>query len=153
MATAITSPPCVPNSFDLRFYSPPNLAQGASAAPLRDSSPAEITDIGVSPASYRTPRSSSSPLNRTSNPAITEGQQLLDLPALPTSVTHKRQQPVNITEAATRIANEQITVTSNFENHVGYAIRAHVAGIELSRILCTSNRHLLLHIARGKSSK
>ncbi|KID82057.1 hypothetical protein MGU_10627 [Metarhizium guizhouense ARSEF 977] len=51
-----------------------------------------------------------SPLNRTSNAAITEGQQLLDLPALPISDTHKRQQPVNIIEAATRLANEQITV-------------------------------------------
>ncbi|EFY95407.2 Endonuclease/exonuclease/phosphatase [Metarhizium robertsii ARSEF 23] len=110
MATAITSPPRAPNPFDLGVYSPPNLAQGARAALLRDSSPAETTDIGVSPASYRTPQTHSSPLNRTSNAAITEGQQLLDLPALRTSVTHKRQQPVDITEAATRLANEQIAV-------------------------------------------
>lgn len=46
---AISSPPCEPDPFDLGIYTPKNLARGARVALLRDSSPVEITDIGVLP--------------------------------------------------------------------------------------------------------
>ncbi|KFG84197.1 hypothetical protein MANI_110388 [Metarhizium anisopliae] len=52
MAMATSSPPCEPDPFDLGIYTPKNLARGAHAALLRDSSPVEITDIGVSPVRF-----------------------------------------------------------------------------------------------------
>ncbi|KID81100.1 hypothetical protein MGU_11518 [Metarhizium guizhouense ARSEF 977] len=160
MATATSSPPCEPDPFDLGIHTPKNLARGARAALLRDSSPVETTDIGVSPARGRTGQTPSSPLTRMCNAAIAEGQQLDEFPALPTTVTHEQRSPIDITDAANQLVDEQVaaynaklrvfrTFCAHFRvfvrleadaparNHIGYAIRAHVAsktGLELNRI-------------------
>ncbi|KHO10906.1 hypothetical protein MAA_11443 [Metarhizium robertsii ARSEF 23] len=83
MATATSSPPYEPDPLDLVIYTPKNLARGARAALLRDSSPVEITDIGVSP-------------------------QLDEFPALPTTVTHEQRSPIDITDAANQLVDEQV---------------------------------------------
>ncbi|EXU95551.1 hypothetical protein X797_011388 [Metarhizium robertsii] len=107
MATATPSPPYEPDPFDLGIYTPKNLARGARAALLRDSSPVETTDIGVSPARARTAQTPSSPLTRMCNAAIAEGQQLDEFPALPTTVTNEQRSPIDITVAANQLVDEQ----------------------------------------------
>ncbi|KAF5120989.1 hypothetical protein E5D57_013325 [Metarhizium anisopliae] len=102
MATATPSPPYGPDPFDLGIYTPKNLARGARAALLRDSSPVEITDIGVSPARGRTAQTPSSLLTRMCNAAIAEGQQL------DTTVTHEQRSPIDINDAANQLVNEQV---------------------------------------------
>ncbi|KID83766.1 hypothetical protein MGU_08957 [Metarhizium guizhouense ARSEF 977] len=79
MATATSSPPCEPDPFDLGIYTPKNLARGARAALLRDSSPVETTDIGLD-----------------------------EFPALPTTVTHEQRSPIDITDAANQLVDEQV---------------------------------------------
>ncbi|TWU70883.1 hypothetical protein ED733_000551 [Metarhizium rileyi] len=69
MATATSSPTCEPDWLHLGNYTPKNLARGARAALLRDSSPVEVTDIG-------------------------EQQHL----------------PIDITDAANQLADEQVAV-------------------------------------------
>ncbi|KJK85631.1 hypothetical protein H633G_10533 [Metarhizium anisopliae BRIP 53284] len=108
MATATPSPPYEPDPLDLGIYTPKNLARGARAALLRDSSPVEITDIGASPARGRTDQTPSSPLTRMCNAAIAEGQQLDEFPALPTTVTHEQRSPIDITHAANQLVDEQV---------------------------------------------
>ncbi|KAK9443926.1 hypothetical protein VB005_02451 [Metarhizium brunneum] len=108
MATATPSPPYEPDPFDLGIYTPKNLTRGARAALLRDSSPVETTDIGVSPARGRTAQTPSSPLTRMCNAAIAEGQQLDEFPALPTTVTHEQRSPIDITDAANQLVDEQV---------------------------------------------
>ena len=111
MATATSSPPCEPDWLDLGIYTPKNLARGACAALLRDSSPVEVTDIGVSPARGRSAQTPSSPLTRICNAAIAEGQQLDDFPALPTPTIQEQQHlPIDITDAANQLADEQVAV-------------------------------------------
>jgi hypothetical protein len=107
MATATPSPPYEPDPFDLGIYTPKNLARGARAALLRDSSPVEITDIGLSPARGRTAQTPPSPLTRMCNAAIAEGQQLDEFPALPMTVTHEQQSPIDITYAANQLVDAQ----------------------------------------------
>ncbi|KID93260.1 hypothetical protein MAJ_10770, partial [Metarhizium majus ARSEF 297] len=99
MTTATPSPPYGPDPFDL---APKNLARGARAALLRDSSPVEITDIGVSPARGRTAQTPSPLITRMCNAAIAEGQQL------DTTVTHEQRSPIDITDAANQLVNEQV---------------------------------------------
>ena len=108
MATATSSPPCEPDWFDLGIHTPKNLARGARAALLRDSSPVEVTDIGVSPARGRIAQTPSSPLTRICNAAIAEGQQLDNFHALPTPAVHEEQSPIDITEAADQLVDEQV---------------------------------------------
>ncbi|KID59265.1 reverse transcriptase, partial [Metarhizium hybridum] len=111
MATATSSPPCEPDWLDLGNYTPKNLARGARAALLRDSSPVEVTDIGVSPARGRSAQTPSSPLTHICNAAIAEGQQLDDFPALPTPTIQEQQHlPIDITDAANQLADEQVAV-------------------------------------------
>ncbi|KFG83991.1 hypothetical protein MANI_024490 [Metarhizium anisopliae] len=123
MAMATSSPPCEPDPFDLGIYTPKTLARGARAALLRDSSPVEITDIGVSPVRGSLAQTPSSPLTRICNAAIAEGQQLDEFPTLPSSALHRRQSPIDITEAADRLADEQTA--------------AHNAKIRVFRTFCT----------------
>ncbi|KJZ70309.1 hypothetical protein HIM_10316 [Hirsutella minnesotensis 3608] len=110
MATATPSPPYEPDPFDLGIYTPNNLARGARAALLRDSSPAEITDIGLSPPRGRTAQTPSSPLTRMCNAANAEGQQLDKFPALPTTATQEQRLPIDITHAATQLIDAQAAV-------------------------------------------
>ncbi|KHO10848.1 Ankyrin repeat-containing domain protein [Metarhizium robertsii ARSEF 23] len=98
MAMATSSPPCEPDAFDLGIYTPKNLARAARAALLRDSSPVEITDIDVSP-------------------------QLDEFLTLPSSGLRERQSPIDITEAAGQLGNEQTA--------------AHNAKIRVFRTFCT----------------
>jgi hypothetical protein len=95
MAMATSSPPYEPDPFDLGIYTPKNLVPGARAALLRDSSPVEIADIGVSPTRGRVAQTPSSPLTRICNAAIAEGQQLDEFPTLPTPARHEEQSPID----------------------------------------------------------
>ncbi|KJK73728.1 hypothetical protein H634G_10997 [Metarhizium anisopliae BRIP 53293] len=123
MAMATSSPPCKSDPFDLGIYTPKNVARGARAALLRDSSPVEITDIGVSPVRGRLAQTPSSPLTRICNAVIAEGQQLDEFPTLPSSALQERQSPIDITEAADQLADEQTA--------------AHNAKIRVFRTFCT----------------
>ncbi|KAF5139520.1 hypothetical protein E5D57_003316 [Metarhizium anisopliae] len=88
----------------------------ARAALLRDSSPVEVTDIGVSPARGRT-ATPSSPLTRICNAAIAEGQQLDQFPTLPTPIIPEEQSPIDITEAADQSStSKSLLTTSNFKS-------------------------------------
>ncbi|KFG84102.1 hypothetical protein MANI_110447, partial [Metarhizium anisopliae] len=108
MATATPSPPYEPDPFDLGIYTPKNLARGARAALLRDSSPVEITDIGVSPARGRTDQTPSSPLTRCAMLRLRKDSSSTEFPALPTTVTHERRSPIDITDAANQLVDEQV---------------------------------------------
>ncbi|KAF5128361.1 hypothetical protein E5D57_009300 [Metarhizium anisopliae] len=76
MATATSSPPYEPDPFDLGIYTPKNLARVA--------------------------------LTRMCNAAIAEGQQLDEFPALPTTATHEQRSPIDITDAANELVDEQV---------------------------------------------
>ena len=108
MAVATSSPPCEPDPFDLGIYTPVHLARGARAALLRDSSPVEITDIGTSPARGRTAQTPSSPPTRICNAAIAEGRQLDEFPALPTPAIYEHPPPIDITDEANQLVDEQV---------------------------------------------
>ena len=138
MAMATSSPPYGPDSFDLGVYTPENLARGARAALLRDSSPVEITDIGGSPTRGRIAQTPSSPLTRMCNAAITEGQQLDEFPPLPLPVIQEQQSPINITEAADQLISEQVAaynvksrVFRTFCAHFNEAAKEFTTGPEL----------------------
>ena len=108
MAMATSSPPCEPDRFDLGIHTPENLARGARAALLRDSSPVDVTDIGGSAGRGRIAQTPSSPLTKICNAAIAEGQQRDDFPALPAPIIQEQQLlPIDITDAANQLADEQ----------------------------------------------
>ncbi|KID93957.1 hypothetical protein MAJ_10087, partial [Metarhizium majus ARSEF 297] len=111
MAMATSSPPCEPDLFELGIYTPKNLAR------------VEITDIDISPVRSRLAQTPSSPLTRICNATIAEGQQLDEFPTLPSLALHERQSPIDITEAADQLADEQTP--------------AHNAKIRVFRTFCT----------------
>ncbi|KAM5357129.1 hypothetical protein ACJZ2D_016591 [Fusarium nematophilum] len=107
MASAASSPPA-PDPFDLGAHTPANLARGARAALLRNSSPIVNRPIGVLPAFGRAAQTPSPPLNAASYAAATEGAQHADFPDLPGPNSRSGDNPISILESANRLAREQV---------------------------------------------
>ena len=108
MATATTSPSNVPDPFDLGDHTPANLARGARAALLRNSSAAAHSPIGIPPRFARATHTPSSPLLNTFSAAAVEGAQRhnrYDTPEIP-SLT--QVEPVSVLEQANKLEREQV---------------------------------------------
>ncbi|KAJ3453590.1 hypothetical protein MRS44_017837 [Fusarium solani] len=85
---------------------PANLARGARAALLRNSSPIVNRPIGVLPAFGRAAQTPSSPLNGASYAAATEGAQRADFPGLPRPNSRSGDSHISILESANTLARE-----------------------------------------------
>ncbi|KAH7115451.1 hypothetical protein B0J13DRAFT_600025 [Dactylonectria estremocensis] len=92
MASATTSPPAVPDPFDLGIRTPANINRGTCTALLQNSPAVLNGPVGVPPVFGRTAQTPSSPLNAISTAAATEGAQVA----------------FSIIESANRLARERV---------------------------------------------
>lgn len=105
MANATPAPLDVPDPFDLGIHTPADLARGARAALLRNSSAVASSPIGAPPRIGRVTHTPSSPLLHVSNAEATEGAQRHYSPVLPTI---QLNQPLSVLSQAHRLEQEKI---------------------------------------------